>query len=144
MVADPTTGSTLKLASLSNADFALYKANFKSLTGVVVLIINMPVSYTGMTQGDVSLSEMETQSVETSDAARELLNICRLVQDLSLAFVNPMLMIIDNQYTIKNLENSLSPAKANHIDKRVDFVCDISTGVICHTRNPPFCQCDWL
>ena len=88
------------------------------------MLNGMLVSWTCNKQGGVSLSTMEAESVAASDAARELLGVRELLQELGMVIVTPMPMMVDNQAAIKHLEGELSSAKAKHIDIRVEFVCD--------------------
>ena len=106
MVADPGTDYLLNLASFSDADFASNKADRKSLTGAVVVLNGMILSWKCKKQGSVLLSTMEAEFVAASDAARKLLGARELLQELGLVIVSPMPMMIDNQAAIKNLEAS--------------------------------------
>lgn len=88
------------------------------------MIIGKLISWTCKKKGGVSLSTMEAEFVAASDGARELRGVRELLHELGLVIVTPMLMMIDHQAVIKNLEGESSPAKANHIDIKMKFVCD--------------------
>ena len=68
MVADPSTVSPLNLASFGDADFVSDKTDRMSLAGAVVMMNGMLVSWTCKKQGGVSLSTMEAEFVDASDA----------------------------------------------------------------------------
>nr|CCA16586.1 PREDICTED: copia proteinlike putative [Albugo laibachii Nc14] len=123
MVAEPNTRTPLNLATFSDADFASDKADRNSLTEAVVELNGMLVSWICKKKGGVSLSTMEAELVVASDAARELLGVRELLQELGLPIVTLMSMMVDNQAAIKKLEGESSSARAKHIDIRVKFVC---------------------
>ena len=67
---------------------------------------------------------MEEEFVVASSAARELLGVHELLQELGLVIITPIPMMVDNQAAIKQLEGESSSARAKHIDIWVKFVCD--------------------
>ncbi|CAI5720404.1 unnamed protein product [Peronospora effusa] len=68
--AKDNSGITLK--SYSDADFAADKGDRKFLTGSMVLLSGMPVSWAAKKQGGVSLSTIEAESVAASRASWNL------------------------------------------------------------------------
>ncbi|GAB9471215.1 unnamed protein product, partial [Globisporangium polare] len=114
----------LTLESYSDADYAADKADRKSLTGGVVLMNGMPVSWICKKQGGVSLSTMEAEFVAASETGRELLGIREMLMEVGAVVVTPMPMGVDNQAAIKQIEGEASSTKAKHIDVRVKFLCD--------------------
>ena len=64
------------LESYSDADFAADKGDRKLLTGAIVLLNGMSVSWAAKKQGGVSLSTMEAEFVAAFETAREILGIC--------------------------------------------------------------------
>lgn len=68
-----TSLDALQIEAYSNANFAAHKANRKSLTKCVVLLNRMAVSWFSKKQGSVSLSTMEADLVASSEVARKLI-----------------------------------------------------------------------
>ena len=95
-----TSPDALQLAAYSNAGFAADKVDRKSLTGGVVLLNGMAVSWTAKKQGGVSLSTMEAEFVAASEIARELIGLRQMLGEVGMAPVVPMLMHTDNQAAI--------------------------------------------
>lgn len=91
-----TSRDALQLETYSDANFAADKADRKSLTGGVVLLDGMAVSWTAMKQGGVSLLTMEAEFVAVSEVARELIGLYQLLGEVGMAPVVPMLMHVDN------------------------------------------------
>lgn len=117
---------TVNLESYSDADFAADKLDRKSLTGGVILLNGMAVSWTAKKQGGVSLSTMEAEFVAASEQTRELLGIREMLGEIGMPPGLPMTLYIDNQAAIKQLDGEASSIKAKHIDVRLKFVRDYS------------------
>ena len=79
------------------ADFAADKEDRKSLTGGVVLLNGMEVSWTATRQGGVSLLTIEAEFVATSEVARELMGLRQMLGEVTMAPVVRMLMHMDNR-----------------------------------------------
>ncbi|CAI5716709.1 unnamed protein product [Peronospora effusa] len=115
---------SVTLESSSDADFAADKADRKSLTGGVLRLNGMAVSWTAKKQGGVALSTMEAEFVAASEQARELLGIRQLLCEVGLPPVLPMTLHFDKQAAIKQLGGKASSLKAKPIDMRLKFVRD--------------------
>uniref|UniRef100_A0AAV1TUP3 Polyprotein n=1 Tax=Peronospora matthiolae TaxID=2874970 RepID=A0AAV1TUP3_9STRA len=96
------------------------------MTGGIILLNGMAISWSARKQGGVSLSTMEAEFVAASEIARELLGVREILCEIRMALELPMLMHVDNQAAIRQLEGEASSLKANHIDVRVKFVCDFA------------------
>uniref|UniRef100_A0AAV1UPI6 Polyprotein n=1 Tax=Peronospora matthiolae TaxID=2874970 RepID=A0AAV1UPI6_9STRA len=118
--------ASTKLESFSDADFAADKSDRKSLTGGIILLNGMAISWSAKKQGGVSLSTMEAEFVAASEIAREMLGVREMLIEIGMAPELPMLMHVDNQAAIRQLEGEASSLKAKHIDVRVKFVCDFA------------------
>ena len=118
------SNSELQLESYSDADFAANKLDRKSLTGGIVRLNGMPVSWTAKKQGGVALSTMEAELVAASEQVRELLGIREMMCEIEKPPMLPMPLHVDNQAALKQLAGEASSLKAKHIDVRLKFVCD--------------------
>ena len=85
------------LETYSDADFAADKSDIKSLTGGVVMLNGMPVSWTAKKQGGVSLSTMEAEFMAASEQARELMGIEQMLAEIGLMVELPMNLNVYNQ-----------------------------------------------
>ncbi|KAE8991327.1 hypothetical protein PR001_g21255 [Phytophthora rubi] len=122
---DPTV-AVWKLAKrvLSDEDFVADKEDRKSVTGGLVTIDGMPVSWTCKKRGGVSLSTMEAEYTAASVMTTELLGVHELLGVLGVEHEVPMTLRVDNQAELKQLEGEGASAKAKHIDLRIKFVGD--------------------
>uniref|UniRef100_A0AAV1UA30 Uncharacterized protein n=1 Tax=Peronospora matthiolae TaxID=2874970 RepID=A0AAV1UA30_9STRA len=113
---------SIVVENYSDADFASDKSDRKSLTGGIIFLNGMAVSWCAKKQGGVSLSIMEGKFVAASEVARELLGIREMLCKFGAVPKLPMSMHFDNQAAIRQLEIEASSLKAKHIDVRVKFV----------------------
>ncbi|GMF60978.1 unnamed protein product [Phytophthora fragariaefolia] len=113
-----------RFVAYSDADFAADKEDRKSVTGGLVTMDGMPVSWTCKKQGGVSLSTMEAEYTAASVMATELLGVLELLGELNVKHVVPMTLRVDNQAALKQLEGEGASEKAKHIDVRTKFVGD--------------------
>ena len=79
MASARTSRDALKLEAYSDAEFSADKVDRKSLTGGVVLLNGMAVSWTAKKQGGVSLSTMEAEFVAASEVARKLIGLHQML-----------------------------------------------------------------
>ncbi|CAI5730849.1 unnamed protein product [Peronospora farinosa] len=131
MVGNGDDSNVLQVVGYSDADFAADKCDRKSVTGGLITVDNIPVSWMCKKQGGVSLSTMEAEFTAASLMARELLGVRELLQELNLKLEEPMPLRVDNQAALKQLDGERASAKAKHIDVRIKFVgCFTKRGII--------------
>ncbi|KAE9261798.1 hypothetical protein PR003_g33793, partial [Phytophthora rubi] len=80
----------LKVVAYSDADFAADKADRKSVTGGLLTVDGMPVSWVCKKQTGVSLSTMEAEYTAASVMATELLGVRELLGELGITHASPM------------------------------------------------------
>ncbi|GMF39429.1 unnamed protein product [Phytophthora fragariaefolia] len=106
----------LNVVAYSNADLAADKADRKSVTGWLLIVDGVPVSWTCRKQTGVSLSTMEAEYPAALVMATELLGMRELLGELGVAFNSPLSLRVDNQAALKQLSGEGSSSKAKHID----------------------------
>lgn len=110
------------VVAFSDADFAADKQARKSVTGGLVTLDDMPVSWVCKKQGGVSLSTMEAEYTAASVMVTEVLGVQEYFGELGVKLVEPILLLVDNQVALKHLDGETASAKAKHIDVRIKFV----------------------
>ena len=126
---------TLQLEAYSDADYAADRLNRKSLTGGVVLLNGMEVSWTAKKQGRVSLSTMESEFVAASEVTRELIGLQQMLKEVGMAPVVPMLMYVENQAAICQIEGEASFITTKHIDVRHKHLRNLAQHGIVTTKH---------
>ncbi|KAG3083218.1 hypothetical protein PC121_g5800 [Phytophthora cactorum] len=131
MKGDLGPGKPLEIVAYSDADFAADKEDMKSITGGLVTVDGMSISWTCKKQGGVSLSTMKAECAAASVMTREILGVRELVRELGVAYVMPMPLRVDNQAALKQLEGECASVKAKHVGVKIKFVGDYtSKGVL--------------
>ena len=121
----------LELEAFSDADFAGDKGERKSMTGGVLRLNGMTVSWGARKQCGFSLSTMEAEFVAASEMARDLLGLRELLREIGMSPALPMKLYVENQAAISQISGEASSMKAKHIDVRFKYLCDFSRrGVI--------------
>ncbi|POM72016.1 Integrase catalytic core protein [Phytophthora palmivora] len=121
----------LEMVAYSDADFAADKKDRKSVTGGLVTLDGMPVSWICKKQGGVSLSTMEAEYTAASVLGAELLGIWELLKELGVKSELPMPLRVDNQAALKQLDGETTSGEAKHIDVRIKFIgCYTRLGVL--------------
>ena len=115
--------SPITLEAYSDADCAAEKNDRKSLTGSVVLVNGMAISWASRKQGGVTLSTIDAEFVAASKTERELLGIREMLGEVGMEPELPMTLHVDNQAAIRHLNGEETSMKAKHTDVRVKFVC---------------------
>ena len=102
-----------------------------SLTGGVIRLNGMSISWTVKKQGGVSISTMEAELVAAYEQARELIGIREMLSEIGNPLALPMLLHVDNQAALKHMVSDASSLRAKHIDARMKFVCDyVRRGIV--------------
>uniref|UniRef100_A0AAV1UAX8 Uncharacterized protein n=1 Tax=Peronospora matthiolae TaxID=2874970 RepID=A0AAV1UAX8_9STRA len=102
----------MRLEEFSDADFAADKTDRKSMTGGIVMLNGMAVSWGARKQGGVSLSTMEAEFVAASEVARELLGLREMLCEVGVEPALPMQLRVDNQAAIAQIAGEASVLKA--------------------------------
>ena len=124
MVPERDAGYAPTLEPFSDAYFAADKKDRKSITGCVVRLNGMVVSWCAKKQGGFTLSTMEAEFVAASEVARELLGIREMLREIGMEPALPMAMRIDTRASICHINGEATSTKAKHIDVRLKFICD--------------------
>jgi hypothetical protein len=90
----------------------------KSISGFVVCLNGMPVSWSSRTHKSTALSSCEAEFLALSEATREAVWLYNFLTELDVGFVQPITIRVDNQSAIKLAENPVAHQRSKHIDVR--------------------------
>ena len=121
----------LSLQCYSDADLGGDPETGRSTTGVVCIHGGGPISWVSQRQQSVALSTTEAEIVAASEAAREMIWLRRLLNELNYLHETPTLFV-DNEAAIKLAKNPEFHKRTKHIRIRHFFVREVSQeGLIC-------------
>jgi hypothetical protein len=116
------TDAKIRVEGYSDADWAGSRKNRKSISGGVIFLNGMPISWHVKKQSMVSLSTMEAEYIACSEAAKELLGIREIAKEIGLEVCRPLELWCDNQAAICQAKGEGSSGRAKHIDMRIKFI----------------------
>lgn len=105
----------------SDADWAGDQADRRSTSGVAVVLGGGLVMFSARKQGTVALSSAEAEYVVACEAGKDLKWLVQFLGELEIEICRPLLLI-DNQSTIKQIENSDTKRRSKHIDLKFHFI----------------------
>ena len=120
-----------EIEGYSNSDFAGNKNGRKSVTGMVILVSEVPISWKSKGQATVTLSSTEAEYVALCDVVREVKFITQVLISLNIEFKKPINVYVDNIGAIFLTENRNSGEKTKHIDVKYHYIREqIDEGLI--------------
>ena len=105
------------LDKYSDSDYASVTSSRKSTSALIFKFAGGAITWKSKLQQCVALSTTEAKFVAASEAAREVIWLARLFNDLTVLTKVPTLHI-DNQSAIKRIKNPEFHYKTKHIDIR--------------------------
>jgi Reverse transcriptase (RNA-dependent DNA polymerase) len=109
----------------SDSDFAGDKDGRKSVSGTVVLVSGVPISWRSKGQNTVSLSSTEAEYIALSEAVREVKFISQICEVMHIEYKRPINVYVDNIGAIFLAGNRNSSDRSKHIDMKYHFVRDL-------------------
>ncbi|XP_039303444.1 secreted RxLR effector protein 161-like [Solenopsis invicta] len=115
-------GSNEEIEGYVDADFAEDLETRRSTTGYVFLLGNGAVTWTAQRQKMVTISTTEAEYVAAAAAAKEAIWLRRLLSGLERNCNRATKVFIDNQSTLRLVQNSEFHKRTKHIDVRCHFI----------------------
>jgi hypothetical protein len=91
---------TLSLSAYTDADFAAWHSDRKSISAATVHLNGILVHWYCTNQNSVSLSTMKSEFVAAARCIQELLGSHELLQEIGSTTAQPILLYMDNQAAI--------------------------------------------
>ena len=111
-----------KLTSFSDSDWASDRENRKSISGFVLYLCRVPISWKNKAQKAPTLSLSEAEYVALSEAAKEVKFVVQLLESIGFKVKKPVKVRVDNVGAIYIAENPSTSQRTRHIDTRYHFV----------------------
>ena len=119
----------IDLTCFTDADFAANRDDRVSLGGFILFIGSVPISWRTLKQKCVALSTMESEFIALTEAAKELLWLSRIVEEirlynlLNLNFSSTIMC--DNLSTISFANSPIENQRTKHVHIKYFFVRDL-------------------
>ena len=110
------------LEMFSDSDWAGDKDNRRSISGFILFLFGVPISYKSRQQKTVSLSSAEAEWIALSEAIREILFAIHVLEGMKIAVKKPVIVRVDNMGAIFMAKNTTATKRTKHIDIKAHFV----------------------
>ena len=109
------------LETCSDSDWAGDKDNRRSVTGHVLFLFGVPISWRSSQQKSASLSSSEAEHCAMSESVKETIFVARSLEALGIKVQKPMKIRVDNIGAIFMAENTTASPRTKHMDVRANF-----------------------
>jgi hypothetical protein len=131
---------TWKLEAYSDSDWAGDKDSRISVTGYILYLCGVPITWKSRGQRSVTLSSTEAEYVALSEVTCEILFIRQILEFMGTEIEYPIVINVDNQGAVFMANNRTTSQRTRHVDTRHHFVREyIEDGVVkviyCNTND---------
>ena len=110
------------LVVYTDSDYAGDKDTRISVTGFIVFLMGVPISWKSKGQRSVTLSSSEAEFVALSEAAKEVKFVVMIMMTMNIPVKMPVIVRVDNVGAIFMAENVTTGERTKHVDTRYHFV----------------------
>jgi len=122
---------TWELKAYSDSDFAGDTETRKSVSGFIIYLCGVAISWRSKGQKSVSLSSTEAEYMAISEVAMEILYIVGILKFLGVPLKYPIEVNVDNIGAVYLAKNATTGNRTKHIDTRYHFVREyIEDGIV--------------
>ena len=109
----------------SDSDWAGDKDNRKSVSGLILFVLGVPVMWRSKQQKTVALSSTEAEFIAASEAIKEVVFVIQVLVSIGIAVETPVVVRVDNMGAVFMSENQSSASRTRHIDTRWHYTRDL-------------------
>jgi hypothetical protein len=117
-----------EMTCYSDSDYAGNPDTRRSVSGHVIFLNGIPISFSSKAQRSVTLSSSEAEWIALSEAVKEIVFIVNLLKDLNINVATPIIVNVDNQGAIFMAYNANTSARTRHVDIRTKYVREYCSG----------------
>ena len=110
------------MTAFSDSDYATDPETRRSITGFVLYLMGVPISWKSKGQKSVSLSSTEAEYIALSETAKEVRFVYQVLESIGFKVKLPIVIRVDNVGAIFLSENVAISQRTKHVDIRYRFV----------------------
>ena len=110
------------MEAYTDSDWAGDKDNRRSVSGFIIYILGVPISWRSRQMRSVVLSSSEAEYVSLSEAAKEIKFIYQILMSMGMKVKTPIIVRVDNVGAIFMAENATTSQRTRHVDIRYNYV----------------------
>ena len=115
----------LNLKMYCDSDFAGDKETRISISGYIMYLCGVPISWRSKAMRQVTLSSSEAEYVSLSEAAKEVKFVVQLIESMGIKIQKPIEVRVDNLGAIFMANNISTSPRTKHVDVRYRFVNEL-------------------
>ena len=118
-------GNSNKLCEIvcfSNSNYTGDTVSRRSISGFILYVLGVPVSWWSKLQKSVSLSSSKAEYVALSVAVKEVMFVIQLLGWIKISFKYPVTIIVDNVGAIFMEGNITTTCHTKHMDIRYKYI----------------------
>jgi hypothetical protein len=119
---EPSIKDEMVLEVYSDSDWAGDKDTRVSVSGYVVFLQGVAISWKSKGQKSVTLSSSEAEYVALSEAAKEVKFVFQVLTSMGIKVATPIVIYVDNVGAIFMAENVTTSSRSKHVDTRYHYV----------------------
>ena len=112
------------MAVFSDSDWAGDKDTRRSVTGYIIFLCGVPISWKSKAQSHVTLSSSEAEYVALSESVKELKFVSMLLNSMGIRYSKPITVWVDNLGAIFMSNNPNASGRTRHMDIKHHFIRD--------------------
>jgi hypothetical protein len=115
-------GPNWELVMFTDSDHAGDKETRISVTGFILYLCGVAISWKSKGQKSVTLSSSESEFVACSEGAKDIKFVVQVLMSMGIPVKLPVIVRVDNVGAIFMAENVTTSARTRHVDVRYHFV----------------------
>jgi hypothetical protein len=113
------------ISCYTDSDYAGDPVTRRSISGHVMYLDGVPISWRSKAQSSVSLSSTEAEWIALSEATKEVMFLINLLENIEIYPCYPIYMFVDNAGAVFMSKNAASSQRSKHIDVRYKYVREL-------------------
>ena len=119
------------LVGYSDSDYASDPDTRRSISGFVLYVCGVPISWRSKSQRTVTLSSSKAEWIAASEAVKEIMLVYQLVESIGIKVSLPIVIRVDNVGAIFMSKNITTTGPTKHVDIRFKYVNEyVDEGIV--------------
>ena len=130
---EPTGNSSKpwEIICFSNSNYTGDPVSKQSISGFILHIVGVPISWQSKSQKSVSLSSSEVEYIDLSEAVKEVMFVVQLLESMQIVVKYPVTVKVDKVGAIFMASNIMTTSHTKHMDIWYKYVNEyVEDGIV--------------
>ena len=106
----------------SDSDWAGDKENRMSITGFIIFVHGVPITWKSRQQKSLAMSSSEAEYYALTEAAKEVKFVVQILMTMGVNVILPVIVRVDNIGAIWMAENASAGSRTKHVELKYHFI----------------------